>query len=246
MHDRTATLDAAAAIEGWMTLAQGQRLWDAAAAVPAGGAIVEIGSYRGKSAVVLASAAAESVSVTAIDPHAGNDRGPQEIHGTADEGQSDHEAFLANLAAAGVADRVRHVRRFSHDALADVPGTLDLLYIDGAHRVGPARDDIVTWGAKVSPGGTLLIHDAYSSVGVTLALLTTLIPGGRFRYLGRDGSLARYRREDLRGRDRVANSIGQLLELGWFARNVLVKVLLVARLGRVARLLGHDGETWPY
>ena len=246
MQDRTATLDAAAAIEGWMTPAQGQRLWDAAAAVPAGGAIAEIGSYRGKSAVVLASAAAESVSVTAIDPHAGNDRGPQEIHGTAGEGQSDHEAFRANLAAAGVADRVRHFRRFSNEDLADVTGTLDLLYIDGAHRVGPARDDIVKWGAKVSPGGTLLIHDAYSSVGVTLALLTTLIPGGRFRYLGRDGSLARYRREDLRGRDRVANSIGQLLELGWFTRNVLVKVLLVARLGRVARLLGHDGETWPY
>ena len=155
------------------------------------------------------------------------------------------EAAVGVAAALGPAGHVVEVVH-ALDVEGDVPGTLDLLYIDGAHRVGPARDDIVKWGAKVSPGGTLLIHDAYSSVGVTLALLTTLIPGGRFRYLGRDGSLARYRREDLRGRDRVANSIGQLLELGWFARNVLVKVLLVARLGRVARLLGHDGETWPY
>ena len=41
-----------------MTPAQGERLWDSAAAVAPGGAIVEIGSYRGKSAVVMASAAA--------------------------------------------------------------------------------------------------------------------------------------------------------------------------------------------
>ena len=96
----------------------------------------------------MASAARRGVTVTAIDPHAGNDRGPQQIHGTADEGQADHDAFTANLQAAGVADRVRHVRAFSHDALDDVEGTLDLLYIDGAHRVGPARDDIVHVGGQ--------------------------------------------------------------------------------------------------
>ena len=122
-----------------------------------------------------------------------------------------------------------------------------MLYIDGAHRVGPARDDIVRWGAKVAPGGTLLIHDSYSSVGVTLALLTTLVPG-RSVPLPRAGRLA--------GPLPPAGSAtagagwptpgGSCVELGWFARNVVVKALLVARLGRVARLLGHDGETWPY
>jgi len=229
-----------------MTPAQGERLWDSAAAVAPCGTIVEIGSYRGKSAVVMASAAAPGVSVTAIDPHAGNDRGPQQIHGTADDGEGDHEAFMANLHAAGVADRVRHLRVFSHDALDDVRGTIDLLYIDGAHRVKPARDDIVQWGARVAPGGTLLIHDSFSSIGVTLALLTSLIPGRRFRYLGRDGSLTRYRRDDLTGSEWPRNVARQLLELGWFARNVVIKVLLVARLGSVARRLGHDGETWPY
>ena len=122
-----------------------------------------------------------------------------------------------------------------------------MLYIDGAHRVGPARDDIVSWGAKVVPGGTLLIHDSFSSVGVTLALLTTLVPGGRFRYVGRDGSLARYRREDLGGTASGSPTpAGRRVELGWFARNVVIKALLLARLGSVARMLGHDGETWPY
>ena len=31
-----------------------------------------------------------------------------------------------------------------------------------------------------------------------------------------------------------------------FARNMLIKVLLVARLGRLTRLLGHRSDDWPY
>jgi hypothetical protein len=64
--------------------------------------------------------------------------------------------------------------------------------------------------------------------------------------VGRDGSLSRYRREDLGGTARLANAGRQAVELGWFARNVVIKALLLARLRSVARVLGHDGETWPY
>ena len=46
---------------------------------------------------MLASAAAPDVEVIAIDPHAGNDRGPQEIDGYAAEAADDHEVFLDNL-----------------------------------------------------------------------------------------------------------------------------------------------------
>src|SRR6185295_10517200 len=99
---------------------------------------------------VLASAAPEGVTVIAVDPHAGNDRGPQQIHGTVDEGEADHVAFLENLATAGVPDRVDHVRLPSNEAASTVKGPLDALYIDGAHRFSAARDDLVRWGAKVA------------------------------------------------------------------------------------------------
>ena len=62
---------------------------------------MEIGSFHGRSAIVLARGSADTASVTAIDPHAGNDRGPQQIEGTADEGEADHGAFQANLRARG-------------------------------------------------------------------------------------------------------------------------------------------------
>ena len=158
---------AAAPSEGWLTEPQARRLWAAGARARPAGAVVEIGSFRGRSTVVLALATG---SVVAIDPHAGSDRGPQEIAPEASRGNADHDAFAANLAAAGVSDRVRHVRKFSDAAHADVDGPLSLLYVDGAHRFGPARADVVDWGGRVEPGGTMLVHDAFSSIGVTLAL----------------------------------------------------------------------------
>lgn len=238
-------LDAIADVEGWLTEAQATRLWQAATAVPSGGRIVEIGSFRGRSTIVLALAAPQA-EVVAIDPHAGNDRGPQEIHGFEDAADEDCEVFHRNLAAAGVDEQVRHVRRFSSEALTEVDGEIDVLYVDGAHRFGPARDDIVRWGRRVRPGGRLLVHDAFSSIGVTLALLTSVAVGADFEYVGRDGSLVEYRARSLTPPARAANLGRHLLQLPWFLRNVLVKVAIVTRLRPLARLLRHDGSTWPY
>ena len=65
-------------VQGWMSIDQAQRFWDAAQRVGNGGRIVEIGSYHGRSAIVAALAAPQAGEVVAIDPHGGNDRGPQE------------------------------------------------------------------------------------------------------------------------------------------------------------------------
>ncbi len=146
----------------------------------------------------------------------------------------------------GSSDRIRHLRRPSQDALDEVDGDIDLLYIDGAHRYGPARDDIRDWGARVREGGTLLIHDSFSSIGVTLALVTQLFGGARFRYVGRSGSMTEYRRARLPPADRVRNGLRQTAQLPWFVRNVVIKVLIVARLGHLTRYLGHREPTWPF
>lgn len=226
-------LDRIAKVEGWLTDDQAAALHAAAAAVAPGGRIVEIGSFRGRSTIVLATAAAEGVEVVAIDPHAGNDRGPQEIAGYEAEAADDHEAFNRNLAAAGVADRVRHVRAFSSDAHREVAGRIDLLWVDGAHRYGPALADLRDWGDRVVGGGRMLVHDSFSSVGVTLAILRHLAFGRRWRYDGRVGSLAAYTRTRAGWR----STARQLAELPWFAANVARKVLIALKL---------RGGPWPY
>jgi predicted O-methyltransferase YrrM len=233
-------------VEGWFSPEQLARVVERASQVPAGGRIVEIGSFRGRSLIAIARSAPEGVEIVAIDPHAGNDRGPQEIEGFEAEAAVDSKIFLTNLERAGVRDRVRYVRKFSHDALDDVAGPIDLLHIDGAHRYGPASDDIARWGAKVTDGGVLVIHDSFSSVGVTLALVTKLMFSGRWRYAGRSRSLAEYRRGPLRGTSRLANVGRQLAQLPWFARNLAIKALIVAKLPQATRVLGHTGDNWPY
>jgi hypothetical protein len=234
-----------AAVQGWMTHDQASRLWNRARRLHEGDRVVEIGSFHGRSMIVLASAAPDGVELVAIDPHGGNDRGPQEIHGYEAEAEQDFRQFHRNLVTAGVADRVRHVRQFSDVALHEVLGDVQLLYIDGAHRFRPALADIRRWGDRVADGGTMLIHDSFSSVGVTLALLASTFFGSHFRYIGRSGSMTEFRRQDLTRRQRLGNAVRQAAQLPWFVRNVVVKALIVARLRPLYRLLGSDG-TWPY
>ncbi len=205
--DFAQTLAEVAEVEGWMTNGQARLLWDSASRVAPGGRVVEIGSFRGRSMVVLARAADLSVELVAIDPHAGNDRGPNEIDGFVDEAAEDNEVFKANLTRAGVIDRVTHVREMSDEAHGAVADPIDLLYIDGAHRFAPARADIRDWGARVANGGTMLIHDSFSSVGVTLAILRELFVGSRWRYVGRSESMTECRRERLAPKARVANAV---------------------------------------
>ena len=196
---------------------------------------------------MLRRAAAPGVELVAIDPHGGGDRGPQEIGEDRARGEADHEAFHANLRDAGVEGDVRHVRRPSQDALGEVETPHDLLYVDGAHRYAPARADIERWGDRTAAGGTMLVHDAYNAVGVMLAQLRLLVPSSRWRYVGRTRSLAEYRREDLAGLDRLRNGARQLAGIPYFLRNGLIKVALVTKQRRLARVLGlAEGDEWPY
>ena len=234
-------------VEGWLSHDQAEALYQLAAACRAGERIVEIGSFRGRSTIVIAAAAADGVEIVAIDPHAGNDRGPQEISGLEQQAQEDLVAFERNLTAAGVRDRVRHVRAFSDDAHGAVDDPIQFLYIDAAHRFGPAIADIRDWGSRVADGGTLAIHDAFSSVGVTLAICRELMLGRRFRYVRRERSLAIFEADLAPGaRACLANAARQFVQLGWFVRNVALKAALSAGWGKFCRRIGRDVPEWPY
>lgn len=225
-------------IDGWMTEGQGRALFDAARQCPADGTIVEIGSFHGRSTIVLALGAPTGARIVAIDPHAGNDRGPQEIDGYGKAAAEDHQRFLTNLDRARVRSRVRHVRAFSDEAHDAVEGPIEVLYIDGAHRFAPARADIRDWGAEVADGGTLLIHDSFSSIGVTGAIMRELAWSRRFRYVGRTRSLTIYRADADPQALPIGNALRQLAQLPWFVRNVALKVLIAAKVLR--------NSEWPY
>jgi predicted O-methyltransferase YrrM len=226
-------------VPGWLRDEQARCLWDAASNVPEGGQIVEIGSYQGRATIVLARAASVDVAVVSVDPHAGSDRHPGEWEGSFEDGRRDHLAFQQHLRSRGVARRVRHICSPSSSAHANVAGEIDLLYVDGSHRYRNALADLRGWGSRVRDGGTMFVHDTYTSVFVTAATYRSIALSSRWRYVGRERSLAEYRREQLHGDARIVNVVRQLAALPWFARNLAVKALYAVRLGRLAVVFGH-------
>ncbi len=92
----------------------------------------------------------------------------------------------------------------------------------------------------------MLIHDSFSSVGVTLALLSSTFFGSSFRYVGRSGSMTEYRRS--RRSTHVSGFVTRLARrprCRGSPRNVVVKLCIMAKLRPLYRLLGSDGN-WPY
>src|SRR4051812_13492473 len=168
-------------IGGWLTEAQAATLWHEAQAVPPGDLIVEIGSHQGRSTVVLA-AAAPQARLVAIDPFVG---------GAMFGGLATREKFLANLARAGLTERVELRQAKSTELRPSWTEPISFLYIDGKHDYWTLSDDL-RWSEFLAAGGRLCIHDAYSSIGVTLGLLRHVLFSSRVRYLDRTGSLARF------------------------------------------------------
>ncbi len=220
-----------APIGGWLTRDQARVLHDAALDLRAGATVVEIGSHQGRSTLALALARPD-VTVVAIDPfRAGGMFG----------GPATREVFEDNLRRAEVRDRVDHVGEPSGDVRRGWRRPVDLVFVDGKHDVWSTRTDL-GWAGLLPPGGRVLVHDSFSSIGVTLALLAFVLPSRRLRYVGRVGSLATFERARPAARDRWA----MVTELPWWLRNVGVKVLLRLRLRPLARLAGHHDTADPY
>ncbi len=218
-------------IGGWLTEDQARTLWNEARRVPAGALIVEIGSHQGRSTVVLA-AAAPQAKVVAIDPFVG---------GAMFGGLATRDRFEANLLRTGLAGRVELRQARSTQLRPSWTEPIGFLYIDGKHDYWTLSDDL-RWSEFLPDGGRVCIHDAYSSIGVTLGLLRHVLFGRRLRYLDRTGSLARFEAASVRRADRLR----MLAELPWWLRNVGIKVLLRLRLYPLARLAGHPDRADPY
>lgn len=149
------------AIEGWLDDDEAEVL--AAATVraleelTAPHAIVEIGSYCGRSTVVLGSAAQAhhpDARVYAIDPHDG-------LVGALDQGlQSGPPTlgrFQKNVADAGLQDVVVTIQRRSFDVAWSQP--ISMLFIDGLHDYANVSRDFHHFEADVAPGGYVAFHD---------------------------------------------------------------------------------------
>lgn len=231
----TAAFAVADRVPGWLTRDQARRLWEHARALPDGAVVVEIGAHQGRSTLVLAQAlrAVDDALLVTIDAF---------VDGPRYGGTATRELLERNLVEAGVDRNVRVLAGRSQAHRQSWTQPIDLLWIDGKHDYWTCSDDL-RWAAHLPPRGRVLVHDAFSSVGVTLSLLVHVLVSRRLRFVRRTGSLAELELAAPTAADRRAF----VAQLPWWARNVAVKVLLRLRLqAAAARMFGHTGSADPY
>lgn len=144
-------------IPGWMDETDLAVLEALAAAVPAGGSIVEIGCFVGRTTWCLARSAAPDVRVHAVDTFDWlPEPGFAKMAGEAYDATLGAEALFDRYTA-GCANVVKHRSR-SHP-VDTLTGEADLVFIDGSHESPTVDRDIAYWGRRLSPGGVLAGDD---------------------------------------------------------------------------------------
>jgi predicted O-methyltransferase YrrM len=225
-------------IEGWLTREQGLALFRAARSAPPGTRIVEIGSHHGRSTVLLAKAAGPEVSVLAVDPYEDLRWGG---------GHSAYEVFCSNLERAAVRARVEVHRGTSERALPEYDQRpIGMLYIDGAHDLPSVLIDIDGWEPFMVDGAIVAIHDAFSSIGVTRAILKRHLFNRSFKYVGSVRSLALFQRQKLSAWSSASSAVRICGRLAYFVRNGLVKLARRRGWQWPQRALGHHDPSDPY
>lgn len=147
-------LKAIESIDGWLYEPEALFLHDLAQSVR-NGCVVEIGSYRGRSTIMLAQGARKAGGVVyAIDPHL------EAIDGIATYGAADRAAFMDNILKAGLADIVRKLDMTSSRAAENWNAPIGMLWLDGAHDYESVQQDVKLWTPHVVNGGIVAFHDS--------------------------------------------------------------------------------------
>ncbi|MCT2590190.1 class I SAM-dependent methyltransferase [Streptomyces sp. N2-109] len=165
-----AVLAAFETAQGFMPLDEGLALHEAAVeAGRLGLPLLEIGTYCGRSTILLADAARRAgVTTVTVDHHRGSEEQQPgwEYHDPALVDQATGlmdtlPAFRRTLHAAGLEEYVVAVVGRSPQVAAVWSGALGLVFVDGGHTDEHARGDYEGWAPHLAAGGLLVIHDVF-------------------------------------------------------------------------------------
>jgi predicted O-methyltransferase YrrM len=173
-------LDRMQPVEGWLTRAEAKLLLEAAVealtTVPAPRRIVEVGSYCGRSTVVLGSVAQaldRTAKVFAVDPHEG-------VVGAAGRdlkhGAPTFDRFVENVAGAALEDVVEPIRQYSFNVTWDQP--ISLLFVDGLHHYAAVASDYSHFDPWLAEGSLVAFHDYADYYAGVKTFVDQLVAGG--------------------------------------------------------------------
>jgi predicted O-methyltransferase YrrM len=204
-------------VQGFMPGDEGRALYDAALRYLNGGVGVEVGTYCGKSTLLLGAAAQQTDGVLyTLDHHHGSEehQAGWEYHDASlvDEvtGLFDTlPTFRRTLDAAGLDDHVVAVVGKSPIVARGWRLPLQFLFIDGGHSEAAATEDFNGWAKWVNIGGALVIHDVFPDPKdggrPPYYIYCRAIDSGQFREISALGSL--------RVLERTSGQVGEPIEV---------------------------------
>ncbi len=163
-------------VEGWLSKKEGDALYKLAS--EAGGVIVEIGSYKGKSTIQLALGSKNGCreKIYAVDPHTGSQEHQK-------KGQVwTFDEFIRNISNARVDDIIEPLVMTSQQAVSRFEdNSISLIFIDGSHEYEDVKNDFFSWYPKIKEGGIMAFHDSLAWQGVKKVVKENIYKSRNFK-----------------------------------------------------------------
>jgi hypothetical protein len=155
-------------IQGWLADSEADQLFKLARDFTPQSApvVVELGSWKGKSSVMLAGGLIGKVNpkLFCVDPFGCDENAEYQQKYYAplleEDRRSIEETFCNNMKTCGVDSIVRAVRGYSFDIIRTWTSPIDVLFIDASHEYSAVERDFETWVEFLKEGGVIAFHDA--------------------------------------------------------------------------------------
>lgn len=177
------------AVPGHLTDREARHLAMLTAFAKGDGDLLEIGSFMGKSTVLLSLAAGRAQGnprIVAVDPLTQ----PAETDPGVEGNLPSRDTFYANLIKAGVEKDVEFHEMLSGDLAQQWSRPLRMLWIDGDHTYEGVLSDFENFAPHLIPGGIIAMHDVmHGFIGPDRVFLEKILASDNFGATGIVGSV---------------------------------------------------------
>jgi hypothetical protein len=154
-------------IQGWLTEAEADQLFKLSRSFVAEdrGVVVELGSWKGKSSVMLAAGllGKRNACLYCIDPFGRDENADYQekyYDKLLDQGGDIEKIFELNMTTCGVDRVVKALKGYSFEVIEGWAQPIDVLFIDTNHEYDAVLRDFTQWSVHVKRGGIVAFHDA--------------------------------------------------------------------------------------